>query len=99
MTGGVPGVEVVGAPVPGLDRVLTPEALAFLADLQRRFGPEREALLRRRAERHARISAGERPDFLARDRRRSAPPTGASRRPRRTSTTAGSRSPDPPRPR
>ena len=65
MTGGDAGVEVVGAPVPGLDRVLTPEALAFLADLQRRFGPEREALLRRRAERHARISAGERPDFLA----------------------------------
>jgi malate synthase len=61
----VPGVVVVGAPVPGLDRVLTPAALAFLADLQRRFGPEREALLRRRAERHARISAGERPDFLA----------------------------------
>jgi malate synthase len=64
VTGGVPGVEVVGAPVPGLDRVLTPDALAFLADLQRRFGPERDALLRRRAERHARISAGERPDFL-----------------------------------
>ena len=62
---GAQGVEVVGAPVPGLDRVLMPEALAFLADLQRRFGPEREALLRRRAERHARISAGERPDFLA----------------------------------
>ncbi len=65
MTAGVPGVEVAGAAVPGLDRVLTPEALAFLADLQRRFGPERDALLRRRAERHARISAGERPGFLA----------------------------------
>ena len=56
--------EVVGARVPGVERILTPEALAFLADLQRRFGPERDALLRRRAERHARISAGERPAFL-----------------------------------
>jgi malate synthase len=65
VTGGDASVEVVGAPVPGLDRVLTPEALAFLADLQRRFGPERDALLHGRAERHARISAGERPDFLA----------------------------------
>ena len=65
MSAGVPGVEVVGADVPGIDRVLTPDALAFLADLQRRFGPERESRLQRRAERHARISAGERPSFLA----------------------------------
>ena len=64
MSGGIEGVRVVGGDVPGVDRVLTPDALAFLADLQRRFGPEREALLRRRAERHARISAGERPAFL-----------------------------------
>ncbi len=64
MSTDVPGVEIAGPTVPGLERILTPEALAFLADLQRRFGPEREALLARRAERHARISAGERPAFL-----------------------------------
>ncbi len=32
------GVEVTGPAVPGSDRILTPEALAFVADLQRRFG-------------------------------------------------------------
>ncbi len=64
MTAPIPGVEVAGPAVPGLDRILTPDALAFLADLQRRFGPERAALLARRAERHANISAGERPGFL-----------------------------------
>ncbi|HEY4190766.1 MAG TPA: malate synthase A [Candidatus Limnocylindrales bacterium] len=64
MTGRAEGVEVVGASVEGIDRILTPEAIAFLADLQRSFGLERNALLHRRAERHARISAGERPTFL-----------------------------------
>ena len=33
-----PGVEVTGPAVPGSERVLTQEALAFIADLQRRFG-------------------------------------------------------------
>ena len=32
------GVVVTGPPVPGSDRVLTDDALAFIADLQRRFG-------------------------------------------------------------
>jgi malate synthase len=60
-----PGVEVVGPPVPGSDRILTTSAAAFLGDLERRFRDERAALLRRREDRHARIAAGERPDFLA----------------------------------
>ena len=37
----VDGVDVTGAPVPGSDRILTDAALAFVADLQRRFGPVR----------------------------------------------------------
>jgi malate synthase len=59
------GIEVVGPEVPGSDRVLTPGALAFVADLHRRFNPTREKLLARRAERQARIDAGEMPDFRA----------------------------------
>jgi malate synthase len=60
-----PGVEVRRAPVAGSERVLTDGALAFVADLQRRFGPLRLELLRRREERQAELDAGIRPDFLA----------------------------------
>ena len=45
-------------------RVLTPEALAFVAGLQREFNPKRLELLAARAERQDRIAAGELPDFL-----------------------------------
>ena len=58
------GVELRRAAVPEVDRVLTPDALAFVADLQRRFGPGRLDILRRRVERQAEIDAGVRPDFL-----------------------------------
>ena len=44
--------------------VLTPQALAFVAALQRRFGPRREELLRLRDERQLRLDAGEMPQFL-----------------------------------
>jgi len=58
------GVTVLG-PIEGrFAEVLTPEALGFIARLQREFGPTREALLRRRAERQAALDAGELPDFL-----------------------------------
>ncbi len=60
----VDGVDVTGAPVPGSDRILTDAALAFVADLQRRFGPVRLELLRRRQERQIELDAGVRPDFL-----------------------------------
>src|SRR5262245_55468879 len=58
------GIEVTGAMAPGYDEILSPDALDFVADLERRFGPERKRLLGLRAERQARIDAGERPDFL-----------------------------------
>ncbi len=45
-------------------RVLTPEALAFVVELQRRFGARRRELLELRAKRQAALDAGERPDFL-----------------------------------
>jgi malate synthase A len=44
--------------------VLTPEALEFVAALQREFGGRRLELLRLRDERQARLDAGESPDFL-----------------------------------
>jgi malate synthase len=44
--------------------ILTPDALAFVAGLQRRFGPERERLLAARTERQQRLDAGELPEFL-----------------------------------
>ncbi|MBW8891420.1 MAG: malate synthase A, partial [Burkholderiales bacterium] len=43
---------------------LTPEALAFVADLHRRFDARRRELLAARAARQARFDAGELPDFL-----------------------------------
>jgi malate synthase len=45
-------------------RILTDDALAFVTDLQRRFGSRRSELLQARAERQQRLGAGELPDFL-----------------------------------
>ncbi len=60
--------EVRGPIRAGYEQVLTSEALAFLAELQRRFGPTRDELLRARAERRVRLGAGESLDFLAETR-------------------------------
>lgn len=49
---------------PEFKTILTPEAVAFVADLTRRFRDERDRRLAARAERQARIDAGEMPDFL-----------------------------------
>jgi malate synthase len=48
---------------PGFEEVLTPDALEFVAELQRRFGPTRDELLQKRAERRARLASGELLDF------------------------------------
>jgi malate synthase len=58
------GVEVTGPMHARYDEVLTPEALAFLADLHRRFDGRRRELLARRAEREAELAAGGTLDFL-----------------------------------
>src|SRR5436190_3275320 len=55
-------IEITTA-VPGMDEVLTPDALGFLADLQATFGPRREALLQARRDRQAEIDAGSDLDF------------------------------------
>ena len=58
-------VVVLGEAHPAQAEILTDGALAFLADLHRRFDSRRQALLRARIERQARFDAGELPDFLA----------------------------------
>jgi malate synthase len=57
-------IELRGAVEQGFDEVLTPGALEFVAELQRRFGDRRRELLERRAERRARLRQGELLDFL-----------------------------------
>ncbi|MEA3048153.1 MAG: malate synthase [Sphingomonadales bacterium] len=50
--------------VTGSDDILTPEALAFVAGLHRRFDARRQELLAARAERQQAFDAGALPDFL-----------------------------------
>src|SRR5687768_17371491 len=58
------GVEVRGPVDARYAGVLSADALAFVARLQREFGGQRAALLQRRAERQRELDAGVRPDFL-----------------------------------
>ncbi|MDP1751524.1 MAG: malate synthase A, partial [Reyranella sp.] len=58
------GVIIDGDIKPGYEKVLTKEAIDFIADLQRKFNGRREELLAARAERQKRLDAGEKPDFL-----------------------------------
>ncbi|WP_298917035.1 malate synthase A [uncultured Algimonas sp.] len=53
--------KMVGPDVPEIERVLTPDALLFLADLERRFGPQRKILLSDRQLRQDRYDDGELP--------------------------------------
>ncbi len=60
----LPGVKILGDQDEQTKEILTPEALKFVVDLERRFGPRRRELLAARVERQKRLDAGERPDFL-----------------------------------
>lgn len=59
------GIQVTGTGVPDAGEILTPDALAFVADLQRRFGQGRSTILRAREGRQAELDAGLLPDFPA----------------------------------
>lgn len=59
----VKGVEHARVPA-NASKILTPEAVAFLAVLHRAFNGRRKDLLQRRIERQKRIDEGELPDFL-----------------------------------
>jgi len=77
-------------------KILSPEALAFVGRLMRRFGPRREELLRQRVERQRVLDSGMSLDFriFAPKLARSGNPNGPWRRSPATSPTAGSRSRD-----
>jgi len=53
--------KVVGKTAAGYDDVLTPDAMLFLADLERRFGPQRRILLENRRLQQERFDDGEMP--------------------------------------
>jgi len=60
----IQGVEFL-VPLNGRDEeILTPDAVAFIVDLQRTFNARRKSLLDARHERQKRLDAGEKPDFL-----------------------------------
>lgn len=58
------GVNVLGPVAESQRKILTPNALAFLALLHRSFNPTRKALLERRKIRQAELDKGAVPDFL-----------------------------------
>ena len=58
------GVEIHATTADKFAPILTEEALAFAAALQREFNPTRKKLLEARVLRQQRLDAGERPDFL-----------------------------------
>ena len=59
-------VQISGSgEVPAGDRVLTPEAIAFVSIADHRFDPTRRELLRRRDKRQLELRAGKLPDFLS----------------------------------
>jgi malate synthase A len=60
----VPGVDLRGPFPLGAERVLTPEAVAFVADLVRRFHWRIDELLAARAQKQAQWDQGWRPSFL-----------------------------------
>src|SRR4029078_6240016 len=58
------GVEVLGEITPAFSEILTPEALAFVAKLQRQFGSRRKQCLAQRQQPEKRLDQGEGLDFL-----------------------------------
>jgi len=63
-----PGIEISAPISPEYAEILTPEAIAFVARLQRAFGGRRAELLARRAARQREFDAGKLPGFLAETR-------------------------------
>ena len=57
-------IRIKGPLAPGYAEILTPSALAFVAELHRRFDRRRRELLDARAERQSRFDRGELPGFL-----------------------------------
>jgi malate synthase len=60
-----PGITISGLVTAAYAEILTPEAMAFTARLQRAFGGRRTELLALRADRQAQFDTGKLPDFLS----------------------------------
>jgi malate synthase len=60
----ISGLQIRGPVRPGYERILAPEALTFVADLARRFGPQLAELMRGRARRQALLESGATLDFM-----------------------------------
>ena len=60
----ISGLEVRGPIQPAHAAILTPAAMAFVADLCKNFGARRDELLARRVARQRALDAGQLPDFL-----------------------------------
>jgi malate synthase len=60
----LPGVHVASASSIRAGQIVTPEALGFIVELERKFGATRRELLHARTVRQKSLDAGERPDFL-----------------------------------
>lgn len=60
----VKGVEMKGFITPEFSAILTPEAVEFVAGLQRKFNARRKELLEKRQARQKEIDGGKFPDFL-----------------------------------
>ena len=62
------GIAVRGCLSDAYRQILSPQALRFVAELEKRFGWRRRHLLQRRVERQAELDRGLRPDFLTHTR-------------------------------
>jgi len=60
-----PGIEILGPITSEYSEILTPQAIAFVARLERMFGARRQELLERRTVRQRELDAGKMPGFLA----------------------------------
>src|SRR5258708_27332539 len=58
------GIEIKGPIAENFSEILTPDALRFVARLQREFNGRRKELLERREKRQAEIDQSKKPDFL-----------------------------------
>ena len=59
------GVDVLGPSGPDFDDILTPQALGFVASLNRKFNARRRELLAARQSRQTELDSGAKPDFLS----------------------------------
>src|ERR1700730_14702541 len=64
----MPEIRVTGGPVERGEEILMPEALAFVAELQERFGVRRDELLTLRRQRRTEVARTHRFDFLPQTR-------------------------------